>query len=758
MNTSARLPGLLSAPRPSRAARATLVILAALTFASGARVDSTSARVGGPGTEVPAAQAAPAPAAPSPGAPIDRRALVERHRVVLDRFDATSPLSVGNGEFAFTVDVTGLQTFASAFDETTPLGTLSNWGWHSAPNPRGWNMDTFHHQEFDSHGRAVGYADIPRDVRTPEIEWLRANPHRLHLGRIGLRLKKADGTLAVPADLTTIDQSLDLWTGEIVSRFRFEGEPVTVRTVCHPLLDAVAARVESPLVASGRVAIEIHFPYGTGNTVTADWTRPESHATTLTAAPGGARFARALDGESYVVDARWSPDAAVVREVAPHRFVLATPPAAREVEFTAWFTPDAKAAAQASRPPRFEQARTAAAAHWERFWATGGAIDLSGSRDPRWRELERRIVLSRYLTAIQCAGSLPPQETGLTYNSWEGKFHLEMHWWHAVHFAAWDRIDLLEKSLGYYTRILPQARATAARQGYRGARWPKMTGPGGVESPSAVGPFLVWQQPHPIYYAELAYRAHGDRATLERYAEVVSQSAEFMASFATLDANGQRYVLGPPLQCAQERFPKDRTSGCAFELSYWRWGLEVAQAWRARLGQPRDPRWDDVLARIERPAVADGRYLFANSVPDSYVEPRWRTDHPTVLASLGVLPGADVDRETMRRTLRWVWTNWTWPDTWGWDYPMVAMTAARLGETEMAVDALLLDTPKNHYGRNGHNYQRPGLTIYLPGNGGLLSAVAMMAGGWDGAPGRHAPGFPDNGQWTVRWEGLRKLP
>ena len=108
---------------------------------------------------------------------------------------------------------------------------------------------------------------------------------------------------------------------------------------------------------------------------------------------------------------------------------------------------------------------------------TGGAIDLSGARDPRWRELERRIVLSQYLTAIQCAGDLPPQETGLTYNSWEGKFHLEMHWWHAVHFALWNRWPMFERSLDYYQRILPQAEATAQRQGYTGARWPKMTAP-----------------------------------------------------------------------------------------------------------------------------------------------------------------------------------------------------------------------------------------------------------------------------------------
>ena len=86
------------------------------------------------------------------------------------------------------------------------------------------------------------------------------------------------------------------------------------------------------------------------------------------------------------------------------------------------------------------------------------------------------------------------------------------------------------------------------------------------------------------------------------------------------------------------------------------------------------------------------------------------------------------------------------------------MSAARLGQPERAVDALLLDTPKNHYRANGHNHQRPGLTIYLPGNGGLLAAVAMMAAGWDSAPAGDAPGFPRDGSFTVRWEGLRRMP
>jgi protein-glucosylgalactosylhydroxylysine glucosidase len=697
-----------------------------------------------------AAPQAPAPAS-SGGPPIDRRALVSRHHPTLTGFDVESPFTVGNGEFAFTVDATGLQTFAEAYDQTIPLGTLSHWGWHTAPNPNRWAIDSFAFKNFDSHGRAVGYADIPGD-RTPEVNWLRANPHRLHLGRIGFSLTRADGSAATPADLTDIRQTLDLWNGIITSHFRLDGEAVDVETLCHPALDAVAVRVRSALLAAGRVKIDVRFPYGTGAVATADWTQPGAHATMLTqTSPGEARFARRLDNDSYWASMRWSP-AGALGGVAPHAYRLAAAPGAAVLAAVMVFTP----AAPTTAVPSFDEAAAETRAHWNRFWSTGGAIDLSGSSDLRWRELERRIVLSQYLTAIQCAGRFPPQETGLTYNSWEGKFHLEMHWWHAAQFALWDRLPLLERSLGYYDAILPKARAAARRQGYTGARWPKMTSPTGDESPSNVGPFLVWQQPHPIFYAELVYRAKPTRQTLDRFRDVVFATAEFMASFPAPDGSGSRLVLGPPLQCAQETYPKDRTTNCTYEISYWAWGLRTAQSWRERLGLGRLAEWDRVLARLAAPSIADGRYLFAESAPDTYSDPRWATDHPSVVAALGVLPGDGIDRGVMDRTLTWIWTNWNWPTTWGWDYPMVAMTAARLGRPELAIDALLLDTPKNGYRVNGHNHQRPGLTIYLPGNGGLLYAVAMMAAGWDGAPQRAAPGFPANGRWVVRWEGLKK--
>ncbi len=705
-------------------------------------------------------------------APIDRLALVTRHDVVLTNFDTANPLSVGNGEFCFTVDATGLQTFSAAFERTTPLGTLSDWGWHTAPNPEGWDIDHFGFKEYtDLHGRKVPYADVPHNEQTPETKWLRANPHRLHLGQIGFVLTLADGAPATPADLTDVTQKLDLWNGVIHSHFNFDGQPVDVETVCEPDFDAVAVRAVSPLVEQGRLAVQIHFPYATGEVITADWNHPEAHETIFTrTGTNRAHFERKLDNDHYVADAAWTEGASITN-VAKHQFVVSFPRSRAErdkrTQPEAQSTLELVCAFAAKAHPElrtFAGTQTDAQKYWNHFWQTGGAINLSGSQDPRWFELERRIVLSQYLTAIQSAGDNPPAETGLTYNSWEGKFHLEMHWWHEAHFALWNRLPLLERSLGFYQRILPRAEGTAQKQGYAGARWPKMTSPNGAESPSPVGPFLVWEEPHPIFYAELCWRTHRDRATLEKYRDVVFQTADFMTSYAAWDEATKHYVLGPVLQCAQEIFPKDKTLNPTFELTYWRWALETAQQWRERLDLPREPKWDAVLNGLAPLPVADGKYLFTETTPDCYTNPKWNADHPAVLGALSFVPGPRVDLPTMRHTLDWIWQNWNWPETWGWDYPLIAMTAARLGEPERAIDALLLDTPKNHYGLNGHVYQRPNLTIYLPANGGLLYATALMAAGWDAAAPasagkkNNAPGFPDNGRWQVRWENLSPAP
>jgi hypothetical protein len=232
-----------------------------------------------------------------------------------------------------------------------------------------------------------------------------------------------------------------------------------------------------------------------------------------------------------------------------------------------------------------------------------------------------------------------------------------------------------------------------------------------------------------------------------------------MVSMLRWDAGKRRYVLGPPLWISQEIYDPKTSVNPSFELAYWRFALGVAQAWRERLGLARSAEWDDAVRHLSPLPEKDGRYVALESSPDTFDNRDSRHDHPTMLAPLGLLPGQGVDAATMRRTLDAVLATWDWETKiWGWDYPMIAMTAARLGEPERAVEILLRDGPNNRYTPNGHCPQRDDLAVYLPANGALLAAVAMMAGGWDGAPSRPAPGFPQDGSWTIRSEGLRPLP
>ena len=679
---------------------------------------------------------------------IDRNALVNRHNVKIKEIHAFSPLSVGNGAFVFTADVTGLQSFPESYAEGIPLTTMAEWGWHSFENVNGYKLeDTL--VMIDTYGREVSYN---RKQKSEAGSYLRANPHQITLGLLGMELVKKDGRIAQAEDIKAIDQILDLWHGMLISKFEVEGEKVTVKTCVHPDYDKVAVSVESGLISDGRLKLQLRFPYAAGSwgRDPADWSVPERHSTSIIqSSPNGKVFKRVMDTKEYFSFLTYS-DGAVVKESSAHEYDICPSGESERFECTVLY----QEAVDSHAVDSFTEVAYAAARNWKGFWTSGGAIDLSGSKDPRWKELERRIVLSQYLTAIQSVQKYPPQESGLTCNSWFGKFHLEMHWWHSVHFALWDRLDMLETSIGWYNEIMPAARRIAERQGYKGVRWPKMTNPNGEDSPSGIGPMLIWQQPHPIYYAELVYRQKPTQETLEAYKDIVLQTAEFMADFAHWDEVNKRYVLGPPVIPAQENYELSVTWNPTYELCYWNWGLSTAQKWRERLNMKRDKKWDHVIDNLSDLPVRDGVYAAVEPEPYTNIK-----DHPSMLAGLGLLPETPLmNVDTMRATAKHVFKIWDWPNTWGWDYPMLAMTAARVGLPELAIDAFFIDSQKNLYWPNGHNYQRSNLPTYLPGNGGLLTAVAMMAAGWDGAPDRDAPGFPDNGQWQVEWEGLKKMP
>jgi hypothetical protein len=686
------------------------------------------------------------PARTSSQPSIDRRAVVSRHNPRVQKIDPYAALTLGNGTFAFTADITGLQTFLDPYNQNFPLCTMATWAWHTTPHGPDIDPAAYQYKLYDSHGRKVPY---DTEQKSPTAVWMRQNPHRMHLGRIALLLKNTDGSDAKPSDLTAIDQTLDLWSGTLTSKFQFAGQLVRVTTCVHPELDALAVRIESPLLHDQKLRVRIDFPYPVPAVNMADWNSPDKHHTAIT--PSGnqrADLSRTIDQDKYRVAVVW--DQGSLAQSGPHEFMLTG--AGDALEFTVAFTADDFPTAFPSVPAT----QQAAADHWSNFWSSGAIIDLAASTDPRAPELERRTILSAYNTALHCAGPMPPQETGLLFNSWYGKSHLEMHWWHGVHFAAWNRLPLFERSLDFYQRILPVAKEIATRQGYAGVRWPKMVGPDGLDSPSGVGPLLIWQQPHPIYYAELCYNRHPTRQTLAQWQQIVEETANFMASFAVLE--DRRYVLGPPLKTVSENTNQLTTKNPTFELTYWRFGLSTAQLWRKRLGLAPNPQWTDVLNRLSPLPQDDGCYLFQEGTTDTYT--KWNYEHPAILGAYGMQPGIGVDPEIMRNSLHETLRVWQWDKCWGWDFPMTAMTAARLGERDLAFDALLIDSPKNHYHPNGHVYQRPGLTAYLPANGGLLAAIALLAVGAGTAPppprSKNGP-LRNNGKWSLRSEGLTPL-
>ena len=679
---------------------------------------------------------------------IDRFALITRNNPHITTFDSLSSLSVGNGEFAYTVDITGLQTFPEKYSKGMPLGTQSQWGWHSFLNPENYKHDeTLKNYDF-GRGRLEPYSVQFNDAgrQKEAADWYRVNPHRLHLGIVGLELDNSE-----ISDIQNINQDLDMWSGTIISNFKIKDSFYNVKTACHPTKDMIAIQVKSDKT---KPEIKFRFPYPTGGHTddACNWNSNNKHSTIIISqTKNSAVLKRKIDNTIYFVKIRWENNALLI-EKSKNYFVLQSQ--SKNLKFTCLFSEKSKEEKSATTANTFKITSN----YWKNYWKKGAVVDFSQCTDYRAKELERRVVLSQYLLAIQCAGSTPPQETGLTYNSWFGKFHLEMIWWHQSQFALWNHPEMLDKTMNWYNQAENIAKEIAHRQGFKGVRWMKMTDPSALEAPSKVGSFLIWQQPHYIYLAELVYRANSTPENLKKYYRLVQETAKFMCSFADYDKERNRYILKGIIP-AQETLRASETTNPPFELSYWHFAMETAQKWRERNGEKRIKEWDELIEKLSPLAYNEDKlYLAAETALDTYKDVRFTSDHMAVLGAVGILPENNlIKNDYMRNTLHWIWDNWNWNETWGWDYPMTAMSAARLGEPEKAVGALLMQKRTNTYLINGHNYQDERLRVYLPGNGGLLTAVAMMCAGWDGCKTEN-PGFPKDGKWNVKWEGLKKMP
>ncbi|KAB5582518.1 Six-hairpin glycosidase-like protein [Coniochaeta sp. 2T2.1] len=647
-----------------------------------------------------------------------RRNVVRAFNVRRNASSSTTPLQVGNGNFAFGVDVTGLQTF-------NPFATLSTWGWHnfSLPTTPGQtSISDFTGLDWWTHGRLVNY-NQPNPAENDISTWLIQNPQRVNLANIGFSFGDAKVS---ESDLQQTNQVLDLYSGKITSTFFYKGSLVEVLTWADPGSDSIGISVKCDLLSDGSLGVFFDFPYSDRNKFDAPfvgvWNATDKHSTVLTQThDNGATILHTMDANSYFTLAKWSSKGKVTGPLAgTHRYVLTTP-GAKSLDLTVAFTPNEQATV-----PAYSDLTTASKSWWRTFWNTGAFIDLTNVKIANATELQRRIILSQYLLAVNSASSNPPQESGLVNNGWYGKFHLEMLLWHTLPFALWKQFPLFWRSQPTtYHRFLSSSLDRAAAQGYRGARWGKMTDPTGRSAPGEINSLLIWQQPHPMYLAETEYRAYPNASVLEHWDEILTATADFMASFAWHNTSTGRYDLGPPMYPVSENTPPNSTINPTFELAYWRFGLDIAARWKQRLNKPVPQEWITVRDNLAPLPVQDDTYVTYEGIP-----------------------GSPLDQTILKNTADKIRDTWALEESYGWDFSMLAMNSLRLGDVDQAVEYLLhpiFAFDDAGYAVGGSRVPTP----YFPNMASVLIATAMMAGGWDGSPGPH---FPKG--WDVKVDGF----
>jgi hypothetical protein len=276
-----------------------------------------------------------------------------------------------------------------------------------------------------------------------------------------------------------------------------------------------------------------------------------------------------------------------------------------------------------------------------------------------------------------------------------------------------------------------------------------MSDPSGRSAPGEINSLLIWQQPHPMYFAEMEYRSFPTSATLKKWDQILKPIADFMASYAFYNSTTGVYDLGPPMYPVSENTPPNATINPTFELAYWRFGLRIASAWQTRQNKTVPEKWTHVHDNLAPLPVENDTYVTYEGIGNMWGTPEYTEDHPGLLGIYGWLPPDSHFNETVfNNTIAKVHETWNFPFSYGWDFPLLAITEARRGDAERAVSWLLDENNAfDELGMPEGGMRVP--TPYFPSAAGLLLAVGMMSGGWDGSEGMT---WPEG--WDVEAEGF----
>lgn len=582
-----------------------------------------------------------------------------KYNLKFNHIDSKNPVTIGNGDFAITLDQTGTQSLYEIYKDI-PLSTMSNKNW--------FYKDKKDIKPSYVDGKAYMLFNLDND---PNYQTNRQYPFKYSFMQI---LLYDNDKLIDINNIKDVKQELDLYKGIVTSSFNYKEKINKTISFIYQDHDEFNFKLQSDNL---NLALKFNYPSYTKNGYRLDILPnvlvKEDRITLLYDDKNSLSF-KLKSSSNYQI-----------------------------VENTLIF--DDNNVSFSLALDEIKEGKLL-----DEFWKCDNGIIIDNE------ELVKKMILSKYLLHVNSTGIYPPQESGLTYNCWNSKFHLEMHLIHSLWNIYNNHVGDLVKSFDYYLSIMPSSLKRASLNGYKGLRFPKMTGPDGEDSPSNIGPLLIWQAPHILFMLQEIYYLYNKENIIKKYEPLISGTIDFMISFLTL--KDSKYQMLDPLLEACESIPLDRCQNPSFELEYWRYTLERQPKIDTVLYGHQRYDYLDITSKIITPKEDDGIYLKTYGVIDKY---DLYKDHPTEGFLMSFFKSKIVDKEKMVKTIDYILKNMDLSSYWGWDFPFLGLSLLNCGEIEKSIEVTQLNTINNQHLYNGYNTSpRDDLKAYLPGNGAFL--------------------------------------
>lgn len=582
-----------------------------------------------------------------------------KYNLKFNHIDSKNPVTIGNGDFAITLDQTGTQSLYETYKDI-PLSTMSNKNW--------FYKDKKNIKPSYVDGKAYMLFNLDND---PNYQTNRQYPFKYSFMQI---LLYDNDKLIDINNIKDVKQELDLYKGIVTSSFNYKEKINKTISFIYQDHDEFNFKLQSDNL---NLALKFNYPSYTKNGYRLDI------------------LPNVLVKEDRIK--------LLYDDKNSLSFKLKSSSKYQIVENTLIF--DDNNVSFSLALDEIKEGKLL-----DEFWKCDNGIIIDNE------ELVKKMVLSKYLLHVNSTGIYPPQESGLTYNCWNSKFHLEMHLIHSLWNIYNNHVGDLVKSFDYYLSIMPSSLKRASLNGYKGLRFPKMTGPDGEDSPSNIGPLLIWQAPHILFMLQEIYYLYNKENIIKKYEPLISGTIDFMISFLTL--KDSKYQMLDPLLEACESIPLDRCQNPSFELEYWRYTLERQPKIDTVLYGHQRYDYLDITSKIITPKEDDGIYLKTYGVIDKY---DLYKDHPTEGFLMSFFKSKIVDKEKMVKTIDYILKNMDLSSYWGWDFPFLGLSLLNCGEIEKSIEVTQLNTINNQYLYNGYNTSpRDDLKVYLPGNGAFL--------------------------------------